>query len=346
MKLLDLLASRTFALWLLAFLAAGLFLKPFLGISASTGLVVDVLLVAAYGMIMLSLVVCTVSNYQRMAQTSVTLLIFHISLILLGIFVLLSTLTQITGSLQVVEGETMPVADIVISQQGRLASSNVFDDLNLENTFFTANFRKADEVGHVSLKANLYVDNELRTKADINHVRPLRYQGTSFFISQNKGYAVILDLAEPEKGEQGGVVRLPTYPQARDRQLASFKLPGRPETLQLELDLGEKIYDATSAWDLRIPTDPVIKLTYAGANGLQTITLRRGKSAPYGNSVVTFEELRRWGGVAVNYDPWKRWVIYSAWLMVLSSGYHYLRRVAGPKPQSSNEGEREEQWTS
>lgn len=263
---------------------------------------------------LLSAIVC-VPALRR--QTS--LLVFHLSLLMVVVLVAAGRLVYFKGQAEVVEGETF---EGVFSQRDAgVFHPDALDRVRFVNHGFSVSYAPGLKRLETRNRVSWVDETGVEKMAVIGDDTPLILNGYRFYTTWNKGFALVFEW-QPHNGEAiVGSVNLPGYPGNALKQAQQWHLPGVPEPvwamLQFEGDLIPGDRDAS----FRLPDDYRVVVRY----GDQRWELQPGAGAvinlPQGR--LRYLEVRSWMGYLVTWDGTLPWLLLASTMAVLALAWHF-----------------------
>lgn len=245
------------------------------------------------------------------------MLVFHLALPAFVLLALISRMCYLKGYIEVAEGQGI-LGNFVTLSMGP------WHDLVLVRVIIAQEGLEVLYLGPKGkrIESHLrFIDGEEEEMGVVTFTAPFFYRGYRFYAPGRMGYALLLRFTSGKgKGMKWGFVNLPDYPGGRARQVKSLHLPGAEKKVTINLELLEGPYREREKWTFDLPQSYRVGLTYDGKSHL----LGKGEGMEVEEGTLVVEDLRRWMGYTVFYDPAVTGWLVAALVAVGSLVAHYL----------------------
>lgn len=264
----------------------------------------------------LNLFAAIVSNASFRRQPA--LLAFHVCLFAVAALAGMGTLTGFSGRVELVEGESLDVSRIEITDVGplhrRRPASDAFVQGRISVDYLPNRVRQSTS-SDVIVAPTEGGNSRLR----IGDRRAFSVDGYRFSTTVNKGFAVLLHYVAADGNASIGSIHFPSYPEFDWKQLNTWTTQDG-EVLEFELLLPGPATSA-NAWQLTSDGQAYsIRITRDDGT---TVQLRQGDSFVLGEDRLTVAGLRLWMGYRVDANPTLPWLFAAAFLAIVSLAAHF-----------------------
>lgn len=306
-------ASLKITLFAIVLFAAGILWAYNSGASATWAISAPLFLLT------INLIAAVITNeafYRRLS-----LLVFHIALVLVVALVAVSRLTSLNGEVEVTEGTQMrPESVGYISGPWHRWKLN---EIVFVNNGFTIDYAEGLQRGKTRNKVS-WVDDagEARTMV-IGDQHSLYIKGYRFYTTSNKGFAPVFTWI-PADGSQPltGSVHLPSYPLNDTGQAKEWEVPGYKIKVWTMLMLDEAVVDPGKASVFKKP-----EKSHAFVRvGEDTMKMGLGDKFNLPGGVLVYKELRTWMGYRIFSDWTLPWLIAASVVAVLSVSWYFVEK--------------------
>ncbi len=253
---------------------------------------------------------------RRILVNKPFLLVFHISLIVLVIELLIAQLTYLKGTVEVGVGEDF---------SGHLENveAGPLHDLRLKpgaftNLGFDISYHEGIQRDATTNRIRL---NESGRIVTIGDHTPLILDHYRFYTSHNKGYAPVFTWYPADgSASNRGSVHLPAYPTHEHEQAREWVVPGSTRKIWTMLVIEEELLPENRAFNFRIPDRHHLVIRFDERREL----LKPGGRIVLAEGTLTYDALSTWMGYSVDYDWTRPWLMATCLVALFSLALHYV----------------------
>lgn len=306
------LASNQLTLALLFTLFVSVSLYQYLGPSTSLAAVLTPTL-----LLMLNFVAAMIK--KGLFSRKPALLIFHMSLFVLVVEIVMGQLTYLKGTVEV--GTMQDFSGILENVEAGPWHDFRLDRERFTNLGFTINYREGIQRDNTINRIRIGPDDGNARIIEIGDHVPLVLGHYRLYTSHNKGYAPIFSWI-PDDGSppQRGSVHLPAYPVHEYKQAREWTLPGTQQTIWTMLVLEEDVLPEDRAFSFQIPQKHHVVVRIED----KRFELNSGDEIKLGKGILRYDSLSSWMGYSVDYDWTRPWLLATCVIAMLSLSLHYL----------------------
>ena len=249
------------------------------------------------------------------------LLLFHVSLFVLMIELVIGQLTYLKANTEVGTGETF-TGRLNNVQAGPWHRHGLTEGM-FTNLGFTIKYHAGIQRDATINRIRLHDGSEEGRIIEIGDHVPLVLGHYRFYTSHNKGYAPVFTWQPKTGSPQVGSVHLPAYPLHEYEQAREWRLPGSGLKIWTMLVIEEELVPEDREFSFRTQYKHHLVLRIDD----QRHVLKLGDELQLDNGVLRYETLSSWMGYTVDYDWTRPWLLATCLIALLSIGLHYLLRV-------------------
>jgi len=242
------------------------------------------------------------------------MLLFHLSLVVTLMALLLSPHFRASGYFELAEGQTLHDR-LILFEGGRFASPAP-TDWALTQKIIHADYRFAD-IGK-SINTQL-IDHHQKQAVRIGFMQAADIKGYRIEPTGNMGYAAVFTYTTRQGKQTRGVVNFPGYP-TQTIQSNPFKGPAG-KWVNATLLMDNWPYREKQAWVLTIPASARIKLKTEQTGFI----LRPGETQILPSGQLKLEKVSRWLGYKLSRDPLAPLIFISSLLCCITLILYWLQ---------------------
>ncbi|MBF0142290.1 MAG: cytochrome c biogenesis protein ResB [Magnetococcales bacterium] len=252
------------------------------------------------------------------------LLVFHAGLACVVVLIGLGRLTYLKGWVEVADGNWFE-GKLHGVHHGPWSPLETLETLRFRNDGFTIRYAPGRSRQETDNPVTWLDRNGQFHTATIGDNHPLVIQGFRFTTSHNKGF-VPRFLWMPADGGTPvrGAVHLPSYPSV-ENQVILWQIPGTGLWVHTHLLIDESPLDPTRTSWFQIPPRFRLRVKVGEVAG----ELHSGDSLALPGGVLRFEELGKWMGYKVFYDPTMPWLLAASLVTVAGLFWQLSYRFRG-----------------
>jgi hypothetical protein len=262
---------------------------------------------------------------KHILLNKLALLVFHLSLLLLFLLLIVSQLTYLKGTVEVGVNQEFS------GQIENIRAGSLHDYQLSDKRFTNLGFKIAYHEGvrrhttHNSIVVS-QADGSTQLIEIGDHV-PLVIGHYRFYTSHNKGYSPVFSWKSATGPALRGSVNLPAYPLNEYKQSREWTLPGGQKAIWTMLVIEEDVIPEDRDFSFRVPAKHHLIVRI----GEQRWKLLPGEQIELPDGILKYDYLSSWMGYTVDYDWVRPWLLATALIGIFSIALHYLSRMKREK---------------
>lgn len=295
---------------------------------------VGLFIAAPFGLLFLNLLAALACKPALQSQKG--LLVFHLALALLALLIAGDRLTAFYGHTEITEGTAFDPR--LVNGDGGPWHDRAFTSIAFVQGDFDIDY--APGMKRRGTRSRVLIpDGKAGWRQEtVGDDKPLVLAGYRFYTTFNKGFSPVLEFTGDSGVPQLGAIHLPSYPLNHFKQGNDWQIPGSGRSLKVWLHIPEEVYRVDDAWAFALPENP--RLVVIDGEERRELSLGEAVSLPEGR--LRFQELRKWMGYSISYNPLMPWIIAAICLAIAALGWHGIAKMR-LRPWDAPEWEEPEQ---